>query len=143
MITINVQGLTEALFNRAALDIVASDLRAILGSATLSVIPADRLELGSKPPRPFIALREDVIITLDRIVQVPTYRWFLYDDRENGSSRINKLIPLLYKAYSAELLNVNNILINRIVFDSVSQYTTDTELNLGLRYVSLSVEATW
>lgn len=143
MINIDLNALGQALFDRLATDSAASDLRALLGSLTDSIVHARLLEDNVRPPRPFLAFREGPIITRDRIVNTPIFDWFIYDDPDQGYSRINQLIPLTSKAYAAAPIQLTDTLVANLAITGGSRATRDPAMGLLMRFVTVSIDATW
>lgn len=158
MLTIDINAVTNMLVNRLMVDAVpdgsAQALRAALGTyqdeanvTQPGIIHARHLpDPAKRPSTPFIAYREGPQITRDRIIQVPTYRLFFYDDPEMGYWRINEAMPLAGKAIAAEpRLRVQvGALIGQIAIVSVSGSSADPSLGgLLWRNFQVAIDTTW
>jgi hypothetical protein len=149
MIRINVQALTQSIFDRIATDTYAPcvDLRSRLGidgtGSDPSVIHARLLRANARPRRPFLAFRAGPIVTRERVIAAPLFYWMIYDDLVQSYERINTLLPLIDMCYDAAKIQLADTVVGEISIDSGSREQEDPQLNLLMRYVTVSVDATW
>ena len=158
MLTIEINAITNMLINRLMVDVTpegeAQAFRAKLGTYTdellveqPGVIHARHLpDPAKRPATPFCAYREGPQILRDRIIQVPTYRLFFYDDPEMGYWRINELLPLAGKAIAAKprLQVVVGAVVGEIAIVSVSGSSSDPSLGgLLWRNMQVTIDTTW
>ena len=149
MIRINVQALTQAMFDRIASDTLPPcvDLRSRLGQDGTGqepyVIHARLLRMNVRPKRPFLAFRAGPITTRERVIAAPLFYWMIYDDLVQGYERINLLLPLINECYGAARIQLTDTVVGEISIDSGSREQEDPELSLLMRYITVSVDATW
>lgn len=97
---IDVPAITLAVWRRLAVDVDGAAVRALLGDAANSVMMAQDLRLEvlrarALPARPLVALRRATTPTVERVVVMPTFIWYTYDDTANGYGRLDAL-PLAF-----------------------------------------------
>lgn len=158
MLTIDVNAVTNMLVNRLKVDVTpdgsAELFREKLGTyldeldvPQPGIIHARHLpDPDKRPDTPFCAYREGPILTRDRIIQVPTYRLFFYDDPDQGYWRIDELLPLAGKAIAANpKLRVSvGAIIGEIAVVSVSGSSSDPALGgLLWRNLQVAIDTTW
>lgn len=102
---IDLPALNQAVWDRLHSDAAGAPVRAALGANSDSILMAEQLReeglrVQSLPVRPLMALRRGATPTVARVVFVPVYTWFLYDDPDVGYGRIELLIPLIARAYT-------------------------------------------
>lgn len=134
---IDLHLLNLAVYNRLETDAQGSAVRAALASGATSVIHAEMLRT-TKPDRPFVAFRAGAMTGASRDVRIPTWTWFVYDDREKGYYRIGSLISLIEAAYMAAAISVSTIAIDRIEVTNVGAETIDDPLQLLVRSIQLA-----
>lgn len=155
-ITIDLDVLDRMVFERIELDAQGAAIRAVLGDGANSIIHAEDLpddkdpyvQGGSTqiilPKRPLLAFRAMPIFTTDRDIQIPTFRWHVYDDRTAwGYLKIKSIITLLGRAYAADpqLQFASGGVIGSAGVTDASSETSDPSLNLLLRYVTVTIVA--
>lgn len=160
MITISAEAILNAMIARVRNDDGPNPvaLRNELGLSTLegvtskgsSFFHARRLGALATPDArnkfvtPFVTYREGSILVRDRIVQIPTFRLFIYDDPVRGYSRINRLIPLVSRALTEPKLQVAvGAVIATCYISAVSGATSDPGINMLTRYMTLAMDTTW
>lgn len=57
------------------------------------------------PPRPFIALRRNAIPTVERVLYLALFTWWIYDDPDQLYWNIDSLCGLLVRSYAAKKLD--------------------------------------
>lgn len=146
MLTFDVNALTTAVYNRLFSDSAGSATRAALGNGASSVIHAKELSERRAndiilPTPAFVALRPGPVPTSDRLVQNPTFRWYLYDDPARGYYRINALLPLIATAYDFEAspLSITSGAVGLVEIGNPSAEIQDEKLGLFVRFLTLSV----
>ncbi len=141
MITFDINQLNTAVFNRLRSDSAGSAIRALLADGASGVIHFKDLNAESLPGRRFIAIKPLAIPTSDRIVQRPTYQFWIYDDPNQGFHRINAVLPLLYIAYDylTNPLTLASGAIGFVDTDNPSQELVDSVLSLHVRFVTVQL----
>lgn len=151
----DIADLGTAIFNRPFSDAQGAALRNYMiseGASVDSIMHAQQLKVPApgdttipqqEQPRPILAYREGPISFQDRIVDLPYFWWFVYDDQEQGYWRINKLISTLKFIYKAKpLIRLSGSAVGPVEVSSVSLATSDPSLDLLFRYVTLSLRLT-
>lgn len=147
-IVLDLVKLGDLVVERVATDVQGSQLRATLlamsGAASIDtqVIHAGEMD-ALRPARPYLAFREGPVVSFDRVEVLPTMRWWIYDDTEQGYRRINTLIPLLGKAYAAtpQIQFAGGGIIGNVEANLASGSSFDSSLDLNYRYVTISILA--
>jgi len=146
MLTFDVNALTASIYNRLFSDSAGSATRAALGNGASSVIHTKELSETRAtdivlPTPAFVALRPGPAPTSDRLIQNPTFRWYIYDDPARGYYRINALLPLIATAYDFETnpLSLTSGAIGLVEIGNPSAEIQDEKLGLFVRYLTLSV----
>lgn len=108
------------VFGRVYEDQEGAAIRMKLGGATSVVhaalidekIEADRQRsIGvdvtaiTLPPRPFVALRRNAVPTIERVLHLAMFTWWIYDDPDRLYWRIDELCGLFVSAYAARRLD--------------------------------------
>ncbi|HMQ30012.1 MAG TPA: hypothetical protein PKD53_04755 [Chloroflexaceae bacterium] len=91
----------QLAFQRLKSEPAGSALRALLGAAGASVIPATELGKAALPPRPFVAYRPGATTNVLGIDQHQA-AWWVYDDPAQGTWRIDQVVAALAPAYLLE-----------------------------------------
>jgi hypothetical protein len=143
---IDLYALTDAVFERLKSDAEGAAVRTALGDGATSVLLVEDLRLEAQlgaqqhPARPMLALRRGAAPTVDRVINRPTYTWFLYDDIPVGYGRIEALIPLVAAAYAEGLLSVPTVGVDDITVSALAQ-TRDDRLKYLLCPISVVIGA--
>lgn len=140
---IDLPALTAVVFNRLAFDAAGSPVRAALGAGATSILHAAQLRRETLPARPFVALRRFAVPIRDRIIWLPRYNWYVYDDSAYEYTRIEALLPLIGTAYdyaSAPLFLASGGAISDVAIDFGEQ-TTDQALDMLVCQVRLYLTA--
>lgn len=137
MSAIDINAVRVAVFRRLAADPAGAAFRAVFPST--GIVAADRLSEQAVPARPFAALRSDAQPRIERIVHVPLFRWWLYDDSNRDFRRINDGIGLLLEAYTEILWNPARGAIGAVEFGDISGELRDDSLGCITRSVQLAV----
>lgn len=148
---IDIQTITERVYDRIASDPEGTDARAILGDATASILharelprddPTTTLQQLDLPPVPFAAFRGAPISTQQNIVDLLYFRWFLHDANEMGYQRINQLVRAFSLAYKAKKIQLaSGGALGSVSVVDASGETNDPFLNTTLRYITVAVFA--
>jgi hypothetical protein len=101
---IDLAALDTAVFDRLASDAAGADVRAVLGSLDRSVITAEELrqyegQVTRLPAVPLLALRRGPAPISDRVLWLPSYNWYAYDDETVTVARLRALPALIAAAY--------------------------------------------
>jgi len=130
-----------AVFARLTTAAEGVAVRGLLGAGAASVIPVDRLEAGADdlPTRPLVALATLPART-DGGRDLHTFRWWVYDDPQQGTARIGLVLAALPGAYDPERAPLPAG-VGGIQFGGASEARVDTALNLRFRFFDLVVIA--
>jgi hypothetical protein len=141
VITFDINLLNTAVFNRLRTDAAGSAIRALLADGASGIVHTSAINAESFPNRRFIAIRPGAIPTSERIIQKPTYQFWIYDNPNEGFHRINAVLPLLYTAfdYLANPLTLASGAIGLVDVDNPSQELLDPVLTLNVRFVTLQL----
>jgi hypothetical protein len=140
---IDLAALTEAVYQRLKSDAAGAALRAWLPAGASAILLAEdvrneALTVLDLPARPLLALRRGATPQLDRVVTMPIYTWYGYDDPSVGYGRLEQLPYLLYHAYESPLV-VGTVAVGSIEIAAGPQ-TRDTRLGL-LQMITVTIGA--
>lgn len=141
---IDLYALSTAIYNRLAADAAGAAVRAALGAGAQSVLMAEDLRVEgltvlALPTRPLIALRRGAVPQSGRVVSLPVYVWYCYDDPAVGYGRLETLPLLIASAYTTPLV-VGTVAVGAIEVSAGAQ-TRDAALKLLLCSVTVAVGA--
>ena len=105
---IDLAALTSAVYERLKSDSAGADVRAFLPASSSAVLLAEDLRVEGLtvvdlPARPLLALRRGAAPQIDRVVTMPLYTWYAYDDPSTGYGRLEQLPLLIAQAYESGL----------------------------------------
>lgn len=137
----NAATITALILARVTADAAGADVRARLGAGAASALMADQLQPGAPllPARPLLAL--DVLPTgTDGPVDRSSYRWWIYDDPEQGTARIDALAAALALAYDGQRVEAHRMPppIAAMAIGPLSAPRRDDSLGLVGRALSLT-----
>lgn len=106
---IDLAAFDTAVFARLASDTQGAVVRAVLGDPSdpsASVITAEDLRqyegcVDNLPAVPLLALRRGPAPISDRVLWLPSYTWYAYDDETITVARIRALPALIAQAYAS------------------------------------------
>ncbi len=136
MISYDINNLTAAIYNRLKTDSAGSSVRSALGNGATSVIHAKELS-KPLPALPLVALRPGAIPTSERILQQPSFKWFVYDDPAKGYYAINAIVKLIATAYSTAI-TATGCSIALVEYGDVTQELPPDD-TLGLLFRSITI----
>ena len=131
----DIQLLNKAIYDRLKTDAAGASVRALLGGAG-SVIHA--VNVGSKPTRPFVALRAGAIPGASREVRIPAFTWWVYDDKEKGYAKIGDILEAIEAAYTTTPISLSTTVVDRVEVANIGAETSDEELALLVRTLQLA-----
>lgn len=137
---IDLADLTEAEYQCVA---TFAPLISFLPAGASAVMLAEDLRVEGLtvldlPERPILALRRGAAPQLDRVVTMPIYTWYGYDDPSVGYGRLEQLPYLLWQAHESGLL-VGTVAVGAIEVGAGAQ-TRDDRLGL-LQLITVTIGA--
>jgi hypothetical protein len=139
MPALDTNALNTLIYNRIATHSDGSAIRALLGASATSVIHVKDMD-KPLPATPFVAMRPGPVPYADRIVLKPSYRWFIYDDPNQGYYRINQIAALLDTAYTTTVPQFTTAnAVGLIETGNLSAEIKDDTLNLFVRFLDISL----
>ena len=140
---IDLAALTEAVFQRLKSESAGADVRSFLPAGADAVLLAEDvrvegLTVQTLPARPIVALRRGATPQLDRVITMPLYTWYCYDDPSVGYGRLEQLPYLIWQAYESGLA-LSTVAVGSIDVAAGAQ-TRDDRLGL-LQLVTVAIGA--
>lgn len=132
----DIQLLNKAIYDRLKTDAAGSAVRALLGGSASSVIHA--VKVADKPARPFVALHAGAIPGSSRDVRIPTFTWWIYDDKSQGYARIGDVAEAIEAAYTTTRIDLSTTVIDRVEVANIGAETSDEKLVLLVRTLQLA-----
>lgn len=134
---IDIQLLNKAIYDRLRSDAAGASVRALLGGSTNSVIHAAALG-GGIPARPFVALRAGAIPGASRDVRIPTWTWWIYNEKAAGYAKIGDIVEAIEAAYTATPISLSTTVVDRVEVANIGAETSDEALALLVRSLQLA-----
>lgn len=137
----NPAAIAQAVVNRIATDAEGEAVRDLLSAGAAGVITVDQLEAGADdlPERPIVALATLPART-DGGRDLHTFRWWVYDDPDQNTARIDLILAQLPRAYDPERVPLPPG-IGGVQFGGASEARPDSALGLRFRFFDLTVIA--
>lgn len=138
--TLSLPAVTRLVVARLALDDEGASVRAALGSPT-SILHAEDL-VKPYPALPLIAYRRNPVPTVERVVQIATYTWWVYDDPSKLFDRIDTLLGLIPEAYAARRLDqATGGVIGNVAVQDPGDQRYDPQLELNASWIRVYIHA--
>lgn len=138
---IDLAALTEAEYQCVA---TFAPLLAFLPAGALAIFPSveelrvEGLTVAALPERPIGGLRRGASPQIDRVVTMPIYTWYWYDDPSVGYGRLEQIPHLIWQAHESGL-TVGTVAVGSIEVAAGAQ-TRDPRLGL-LQLVTVAIGA--
>ncbi len=134
MLGVDLQQRTTQIFDQLAVAAAGAAVRAALGAGAASVVHAEQLKQPPLPATPFLALRGGAMPGQSGDMRIPVWRWWIYDDPQQGHYRINGIAPLVEQAYPFYCIPFGKVVVSGVS----EEYPIDPSLGLLARVVTLA-----